>query len=103
MGGTLVPGGATLRVFAPHAKAVYVSGDFNDWAQDDSCRRAPIGAGYWAIFIPGLRDGDAYMYFIEGTGSAGYKRDPHARLLTVEPPFPHCAFGAAQSARVSLA
>ncbi|WP_315705609.1 MULTISPECIES: alpha amylase C-terminal domain-containing protein [unclassified Bradyrhizobium] len=90
MGGTLVPGGATFRVFAPHAKAVYVSGDFNDWAQDDSCRLAPIGAGFWAIFIPGLRDGDAYMYFIEGTGSAGYKRDPHARLLTVEPPFPYC-------------
>lgn len=90
LGGTLVPGGATFRVFAPHAKAVYVSGAFNDWAQDDSCRLAPIGAGHWAVFIPGLRDGDAYMYFIEGEGSSGYKRDPHARLLTIEPPFPFC-------------
>ncbi|GAH71902.1 unnamed protein product, partial [marine sediment metagenome] len=69
---------------------VYVSGAFNDWAQDDSCRLAPIGAGHWAVFIPGLRDGDAYMYFIEGEGSSGYKRDPHARLLTIEPPFPFC-------------
>ena len=33
MGGTLVIGGATFRVFAPHAKAVYVSGPFNDWAR----------------------------------------------------------------------
>ncbi|WP_316176427.1 MULTISPECIES: alpha amylase C-terminal domain-containing protein [unclassified Bradyrhizobium] len=88
MGGTLVTGGATFRVFAPHAKAVYVSGPFNDWAQDASCRLAPIGNGHWAIFIPGLKDGDAYMYFVEGEGTSGYKRDPHARLLTVDPPFP---------------
>jgi 1,4-alpha-glucan branching enzyme len=29
------------------------------------------------------------MYFVEGQGSSGYKRDPYARLLTIEPPFPH--------------
>ena len=28
-GGTPVPGGATFRVWAPRAKAVHVSGDFN--------------------------------------------------------------------------
>jgi 1,4-alpha-glucan branching enzyme len=88
MGGTLVTGGATFRVFAPHAQAVYVCGPFNDWAQDASCRLAPIGNGHWAIFIPALKDGDAYMYFVEGEGTSGYKRDPHARLLTVDPPFP---------------
>jgi 1,4-alpha-glucan branching enzyme len=88
MGGTLVPGGATFRVFAPHAKAVHVCGDFNKWVQDASCQLAPIGNGHWAVFIPALRDGDPYMYFVEGQGSSGYKRDPHARLLTIEPPFP---------------
>jgi len=88
MGGTLVPGGATFRVFAPHAKAVYVCGDFNNWLQDASCQMAPIGGGHWAVFIPALKDGDPYMYFVDGQGSSGYKRDPHARLLTVEPPFP---------------
>jgi 1,4-alpha-glucan branching enzyme len=89
MGGTLVPGGATFRVFAPHAKTVYVSGAFNDWTQDADCELAAIGGGHWAIFIPGLKDGDPYMYFVEGHGSSGYKRDPHARLLTIDPPFPH--------------
>src|SRR3569832_13086 len=88
MGGTLVPGGATFRVFAPHAKAVYVCGDFNNWAQDASCQMAPIGNGHWAVFIPALKDGDPYMYFVDGQGSSGLKRDPYARLLTVEPPFP---------------
>ncbi|WP_407155105.1 alpha amylase C-terminal domain-containing protein [Bradyrhizobium sp. STM 3557] len=88
MGGTLVPGGATFRVFAPHAKALYVCGDFNNWVQDASCQMAPIGGGHWAVFIPALKDGDPYMYFVDGQGSSGYKRDPYARLLTIEPPFP---------------
>jgi 1,4-alpha-glucan branching enzyme len=88
MGGTLVPGGATFRVFAPHAKALYVCGDFNKWVQDASSQLAPIGNGHWAVFIPALKDGDAYMYFVVGQGSSGYKRDPYARLLTVEPAFP---------------
>src|SRR5919205_886562 len=48
----------------------------------------PGGNGHWAVFIPGLKDGDPYMYFVDGQGSSGYKRDPHARLLTIEPPFP---------------
>jgi len=89
MGGTLVPGGATFRVFAPHANSVHVCGDFNNWVQDASCQLAPIGGGHWAVFIPALKDGDPYMYYIDGQGSSGYKRDPHARLLTIEPPFPH--------------
>lgn len=89
MGATLVPGGATFRVFAPHAHAVYVSGDFNNWTQDASCELAPIGNGHWAVFIPALKDGDHYMFYIEGAGSQGYKRDPHARMLSIEPPFPH--------------
>jgi 1,4-alpha-glucan branching enzyme len=88
MGGTLVPGGATFRVFAPHAKALYVCGDFNNWTQDVSSQLASIGNGHWAIFVPGLRDGDHYMYFVDGIGSSGYKRDPYARMLTIEPPFP---------------
>ncbi len=91
-GATLVPGGATFRVWAPRAKAVYVSGDFNDWKQNASCQLRPIGGGHWAGFIPGLKDGDRYLFYIDGPGSAGYKRDPRARLLSFQPHFPqaHC-------------
>jgi 1,4-alpha-glucan branching enzyme len=35
-------------------------------------------------------DGDEYKYFIAGTGSQGPKRDPYARELTVNPPYPVC-------------
>jgi 1,4-alpha-glucan branching enzyme len=92
MGGTLVPGGATFRVWAPRAKAVHVSGDFNGWTEDASSGLAQIGGGHWASFVPGLKDGDQYLFYVNGTGSSGYKRDPRARLLTLQPAFPlaHC-------------
>ncbi|MBV9561641.1 MAG: alpha amylase C-terminal domain-containing protein [Bradyrhizobium sp.] len=90
LGGTLVAGGATFRVFAPRASAVHVSGDFNSWKQDEASRLSPIGGGHWAVFVPGLKDGDPYCFFVDGPagGTSGFKRDPHARLLTREPPFP---------------
>jgi 1,4-alpha-glucan branching enzyme len=62
MGGTLVPGGATFRVWAPRAKAVHVSGDFNGWTQDAGSGLAQIGGGHWASFVPGLKDGDQYLF-----------------------------------------
>ena len=83
-GGTLVPGGATFRVWAPRANAVHVSGDFNGWTHDGSSRMAPIGGGHWAGFVPGLKDGDRYLFFVEGTGSSGFKRDP--RGAAADPP-----------------
>lgn len=88
MGGTLVPGGATFRIWAPRAKNVYVSGDFNGWQQNAASLLNPIGNGHWAGFFPGLTDGAQYLFYVDGIGSSGYKRDAHARLLTFQPPFP---------------
>lgn len=42
--------------------------------------------GHWRGFIQGAKDRDRYIFFIEGTGSSGPKRDPYAREL--ETPFP---------------
>jgi 1,4-alpha-glucan branching enzyme len=64
VGGTLVPGGATFRVWAPRAHAVHVSGDFNGWKHDTTSRMAPIGGGHWASFVPGLKDGDPYLFHL---------------------------------------
>jgi 1,4-alpha-glucan branching enzyme len=88
MGGTVVPGGATFRIWAPRAKDVYVSGDFNGWKQNDSCRLNPIGGGHWAGFFPVLQDGDQYKFYVNGIGTEGFKRDPRARVLTFLPDFP---------------
>jgi 1,4-alpha-glucan branching enzyme len=87
-GATVVPGGATFRVWAPRAKAVYVSGDFNGWQQNAACQLNAIGGGQWDTFIAGLKDGDQYKFYVVGQGSEGYKRDPRARLLTFQPAFP---------------
>lgn len=89
MGGTLVQGGATFRVWAPRASAVYVSGDFNGWKQDASALMGQIGGGHWASFMPGLQEGDRYLFYVNGTGTSGYKRDPRARELTFQPAFPY--------------
>ena len=89
MGGTLVQGGATFRVWAPRASAVHVSGDFNGWKQDAGAHMGSIGGGHWATFIPGLKAGDRYLFYISGSGTSGYKRDPRARALTFQPAFPY--------------
>ena len=88
MGGTLVPGGATFRVWAPRANGVYVCGDFNSWPKDAGVPLTQIGGGHWAGFIPGLKEGDQYLFYVNGRGSQGYKRDPRARELTITPAFP---------------
>ena len=37
--------------------------------------------GFWAGFVPGIKDGDLYRFYVVGTGSEGFKRDPYAREL----------------------
>lgn len=81
-------GGATFRVWAPRAKAVYVSGDFNNWKQNGEGQLQPIGGGHWAAVVPGLKDGGPYLFYVHGLGTDGYKRDPRARMLTFQPAFP---------------
>ena len=88
VGATLVDGGATFRLWAPRATAVYVSGDFNHWQQNPASSLTQISDGHWAGFVPGLTEGDHYLFWVDGQGSSGYKRDPRARLLTQQPPFP---------------
>ncbi|WFU44148.1 alpha amylase C-terminal domain-containing protein [Bradyrhizobium sp. CB82] len=92
MGATLTQGGATFRVWAPRATAVHVCGEFNGAAQwdpqPDNLMRDE--SGYWTGFVPNAKDGDLYKFYVVGMGSSGYKRDPYARDLSIDPPFPHC-------------
>jgi 1,4-alpha-glucan branching enzyme len=87
-GGNLVSGGATFRVWVPRASAVYVCGDFNSWPKTSGVPLTQVGGGHWAGFIPGLKEGDQYLFYVNGLGSQGYKRDPRARELTFLPVFP---------------
>ena len=86
MGATLVAGGATFRCWAPHAKAVYVVGDFNHRIRNDAALLTRDQQGHWRGFFPGVKDRQRYMFYVVGEGSEGLKRDPYAREL--ESPFP---------------
>lgn len=90
MGTTLIPGGVVFRTWAPRALEVHVLGDFNQWTRSSQSQLQSIGGGHWAGLIPEAQRNQAYMFFIIGRGGEGEKRDPYARELTFQPPFPEC-------------
>ncbi|GAC1420547.1 MAG: alpha-amylase family glycosyl hydrolase [Acidobacteriaceae bacterium] len=87
-------GGATFRVWAPRAIAVYLTGVFGGVSRSGQTLDLLLQntGGYWSGFLAEARDGDTYGFFVLGPGSKGYKRDPYARELANDPalPFPAC-------------
>jgi 1,4-alpha-glucan branching enzyme len=88
MGATLVAGGATFRAWAPRAREVHVLGDFNGWRRDADSRLHAVGNGHWAGFVATVGERAAYKFYVIGTGGERHKRDPYARDLSFDPPFP---------------
>ena len=98
MGANLIAGGATLRVWAPRARKVYVIGEFNNWKASDPWLLQSRTGGHWAGFLSDLHDGDMYKFWVEGEGSSGPKRDPYARDLEHNKwPNPACIVRAANT------
>ena len=65
-----------FRVWAPHAKAVSVVGDFNGW-NEQANRLIQIGE-VWEGFIPGLSEYTVYKYAVTGEdGRVRMKADPY--------------------------
>ena len=70
--------GAVFRVWAPHAKALSVVGDFNSWVPT-SHPMEKVAEGIWELFIPGIREYDVYKYCITTPADElVYKADPYA-------------------------
>jgi 1,4-alpha-glucan branching enzyme len=92
IGATLDADGATFRVWAPEAAAVYLHGIFGgqvfDQLTDDRLLQKDA-RGYWSGYQDGARDGDRYRFWVQGAGSSGYKRDPRGRELDPDG-FPDC-------------
>jgi 1,4-alpha-glucan branching enzyme len=95
MGANLIGGGATFRAWAPRATAVYVNGTFGGTpmiGQTNALLMAKDANGYWTGFIPNARDGDLYHFWVAGESPvSGYKRDPYAREMATDNPFPTCS------------
>jgi 1,4-alpha-glucan branching enzyme len=81
MGANLVEGGATFHTWAPHATAVHVVGDFNDFTPAPDNALVADADGHWRGFIPGAKQGQRYKFWVTGDDGPGYKRDPYAREI----------------------
>jgi 1,4-alpha-glucan branching enzyme len=88
-GANLIAGGngAIFSCWAPGAKKVWISGSFNGWSQTDQSLLNRVGAD-WVGLVAQARQNDTYKFYVEGEGTSGYKRDPHARELSHQPAYP---------------
>ena len=80
-------GGVRFTVWAPHAKAVSVVGDFNRWDDKASPLTAlPNTGGVWSAVVPGVAIGSFYKYaLVTPAGKTILKADPFANRHEREP------------------
>ncbi|MDZ4162385.1 MAG: 1,4-alpha-glucan branching protein GlgB [Burkholderiales bacterium] len=78
--------GTAFAVWAPHARAVALMGDFNGW-QAHAMRLHPQ-CGVWELFVPGAATGQWYQFEVLGAdGQRVLKTDPYARETELPPKF----------------
>ena len=71
--------GMYFAVWAPHAKAVGVVGDFNGWDPDAAPMSPLADSGIYEAFIPGIGLGELYKFAITTQeGKILFKADPYA-------------------------
>ncbi len=80
--------GICFDVWAPHAAAVAVIGEFNGWNETSHMmeRVAPMEMGIYETFIPEAKEGDLYKFLIyTPEGEKLYKADPFANMAELRP------------------
>jgi len=80
--------GVIFDVWAPHAAAVSVIGEFNDWNETATMmtRVDPTEMGVWEVFSPDAKEGQLYKYVIyTAEGKKIYKSDPYATTCELRP------------------
>ncbi|MEV8565884.1 1,4-alpha-glucan branching protein GlgB [Streptomyces sp. NPDC051322] len=71
--------GTTFAVWAPNARGVRLTADFNLWDGAAHPMRSLGGSGVWELFVPGVGDGCAYKYeILTRDGRWIQKADPMA-------------------------
>ena len=90
LGCHLDPGGAGARfaVWAPNARAVSVTGEWNDWTPGaDALAPRADGSGIWEGSVAHVRRGHTYKYRIESqhSGHVADKADPFAFCAELPP------------------
>jgi len=83
-GGEIV--GTSFAVWAPSARGVRVTGDFNVWDARSHPMRSLGSSGVWELFIPEVSAGARYKFSICGAdGTWREKADPMAGFAEVPP------------------
>jgi 1,4-alpha-glucan branching enzyme len=78
--------GVHFAVWAPSAEAISVIGDFNNWKADANEMKPLAGSGIWTTFVPGVKEGATYKYFVRGAnGYRAEKSDPFGFASEVRP------------------
>ena len=78
--------GVTFAVWAPSARGVRVTGDFNWWNGSALPMRSLGSTGVWELFVPGVGEGAHYKYEVLGADSVWrQKADPMAFATEVPP------------------
>jgi 1,4-alpha-glucan branching enzyme len=81
MGSIVHEQGTTFRVWAPHAEAVSVVGDFNEWKPETHALHHEAN-GYWGGDIQEAKAGQEYRYHIKSPNGEFTRIDPYARFVT---------------------
>ncbi len=82
MGAILHDKGVFFRVWAPHAKQVFVMGDFNNWTSDE-LELTHEDKGYFGGNVSNAKAGSEYKFVIIAQNDDQlYKNDPYAREMT---------------------
>lgn len=69
----------SFRVWAPHAKAVSVIGDFNGWDEAKGVMTKINDAGMWECYLEGVKQYDCYKFLVTApSGEKTAKCDPYA-------------------------
>ncbi|MBW3704577.1 1,4-alpha-glucan branching enzyme [Streptomyces griseus] len=78
--------GTRFTLWAPNARGVRVTGDFNYWDGTGYPMRSLGSTGVWELFLPGVGEGALYKYDVcRPDGSHTVRADPMARRTEVPP------------------
>ena len=76
-GGTVT--GTSFAVWAPNARGVRITGDFDHWSGAGTPMRSLGSSGVWELFVPGVEPGTKYKFAILGRDRVWReKADPFA-------------------------
>ncbi|MGW6584986.1 1,4-alpha-glucan branching enzyme [Streptomyces globisporus] len=78
--------GTRFTLWAPNARGVRITGDFNYWDGTGFPMRSLGSTGVWELFLPGVGEGALYKFDIcRPDGSHTVRADPMARRTEVPP------------------